>query len=217
MKRVLAQGGDGGSHMTSNWHGLPGQRGVFVLKLKTIADIGLVGLPNAGKSTLLGALSKASPQVADYPFTTLYPQLGTVSDGSDGLTIADLPGLVEGAHKNVGRGHKFLQHIERTRALLYVVDITGFQLSRRHPVLDPYSTIQVLAEELELYCPGLAHSRKAILALNKMDTPQANERLSLLLQQLQEKSHVEFHTIIGCSALNKTGTEAIKNILFKLL
>lgn len=129
------------------------------------------------------------------------------------MSIADLPGLVEGAHKNVGRGHKFLQHIERTRVLLYVVDMTGFQLSRRHQVLDPYAAIQVLVSELELYCPGLAHSRTAILALNKMDTPSAARNFEILLQQLKEKSPIEFHSIIGCSALNKTGTEAIKNII----
>jgi GTP-binding protein len=129
------------------------------------------------------------------------------------VKIADLPGLVEGAHRNVGRGHKFLQHIERTRALLYVLDIGGFQLSRRHSMLDPYSALQVLVSELELYCPGLAHSRQAILALNKMDTPQAHNNFEILLQQLKESSPVEFHSIIGCSALNRTGTEAIKNII----
>lgn len=129
------------------------------------------------------------------------------------MSIADLPGLVEGAHRNVGRGHRFLQHIERTRALLYVVDITGFQLSSRHPVLDPYTAIQVLVKELELYCPGLAHSRKAVLVVNKMDTPQAPMSMEVLLQQLKGKSPINFHSIIGCSALNKTGTEAIKNII----
>lgn len=129
------------------------------------------------------------------------------------VSVADLPGLVEGAHNNVGRGHKFLQHIERTSVLLYVVDIMGFQLSRRHTMLDPYNSICVLVEELESYCPGLAHSRKSILALNKMDTPQAHKYLQVLLQKLKERSPVDFHSIIACSALEKTGTEAIKSIL----
>lgn len=144
--------------------------------------------------------------------TTLQPEVGVIT-GEGSASIADLPGLVEGAHRNVGKGHRFLQHIERTRALLYVVDIGGFQLSSRHPVLDPYAAIQVLVSELELYCPGLAHSRQAILALNKMDTPHASKNFEILLHQLKEKSPVEFHSIIGCSALNKTGTEAIKNII----
>lgn len=148
----------------------------------------------------------------------MQPQLGVLAgsgegSGEESVSVADLPGLVEGAHRNVGRGHRFLQHIERTRVLLYVVDITGFQLSRRHPVLDPYAAIQVLVSELELYCSGLAHSRTAILALNKMDTPCASRNFEILLQQLKEKSPIEFHSIIGCSALNKTGTEAIKNII----
>ena len=144
--------------------------------------------------------------------TTLQPELGVLA-GEESVTIADLPGLVEGAHRNVGRGHRFLQHIERTRALLYVVDIGGFGLSSRHRVLEPYAAIQVLVSELELYCPGLAHSRPAILAINKMDTPHASNKLEILLHRLREKSPVEFHSIIGCSALNKTGTEAIKNII----
>lgn len=129
------------------------------------------------------------------------------------MSVADLPGLVEGAHNNVGRGHKFLQHIERTSVLLYVVDIMGFQLSRRHTMLDPYNSVCVLVDELESYCPGLAHNRKSILALNKMDTPQAHNHLQVLLQRLKERSPVDFHSIIGCSALSKTGTEAIRSIL----
>lgn len=130
--------------------------------------------------------------------------------------MADLPGLVEGAHCNVGRGHKFLQHIERTQVLLYVVDITGFQLSHRHRALDAYSSTEVLVKELELYSPGLAHQRKAILAVNKMDSPQALSKFEVLLLELKEKSPVHFHSIVACSGLNKTGTEAIKKILFSL-
>lgn len=147
----------------------------------------------------------------------MYPQLGILprSDGG-GLSIADLPGLVQGAHQNIGRGHRFLRHVERTKALLYVVDITGFQLSSRHPILDPYTTIEVLVKELELYHPGLACNRKAILALNKMDMPCALEHFQLLLQQLKNKSFIEFHSIIGCSALEMMGIETIKNVLLSM-
>lgn len=123
---------------------------------------------------------------------------------------------MEGAHANVGRGHKFLQHIERTQVLLYVVDIRGFKLSGRHPHLDPFESLKVLVEELELYCPGLAHARRAVLALNKMDSPEAPANLQCLLCRLKENSLLHFDGIVGCSAQNKTGTESIKKILFNL-
>ena len=152
-----------------------------------------------------------------YLVTTLLPQIGTITLSNQSLTIADIPGLVEGAHANIGRGHKFLQHIERTKALLYVVDIRGSQLSSRHPHMDPFESLQVLVEELELYCSGLAHTRKAVLVLNKMDSPEAQTNLKCLLGELKEHSPLHFDGIIGCSARNKTGTEMIKNILFNLL
>lgn len=146
----------------------------------------------------------------------MLPQIGTVALSNRSLSIADIPGLVEGAHANVGRGHKFLQHIERTKALLYVVDIRGFQLSSRHPHLDPFESIKVLVKELELYCPGLAHNRKAVLALNKMDSPEGPANLERLLYQLKENMPLHFNSIVGCSALDRTGTETIKKILFSL-
>ena len=149
--------------------------------------------------------------------TTLRPYLGTISQGQgELLTIADLPGLVEGAHQNVGMGHKFLQHIERTRVLLYVVDINGFQLSGRHVPRTPYETTELLVDELEMYSPGLAYQRKAVLVVNKMDTPQTLQHFETLLQQIKAQSPLDFHCIVGCSALNKTGMETIKNILFEI-
>lgn len=151
------------------------------------------------------------------PVTTVQPEIGMLFRGGESdLSIADLPGLVEGAHQNVGRGHKFLQHVERTKALLYVVDIGGFQLSNRHDFLDPYTSIRVLVKELELYCPGLAYNREAILAINKMDCPGSIVALRKLLQQLQGNCPVKFHSIIACSAANNTGTEAIKQSLVHL-
>lgn len=150
--------------------------------------------------------------------TTIKPQLGTLTT-SDGypLTIADLPGLVEGAHDNVGMGHKFLQHVERTRALLYVIDINGFQLSRRHAVRDAYSSLQLLVEELEKYCPGLAHQRKAVLVLNKMDSPLAVEKAVMFQAALATLSPVQLSCVVKCSAISSCGTEALKLVLLDLL
>ena len=132
------------------------------------------------------------------------------------LTMADLPGLVEGAHRNVGMGHKFLRHIERTSMLLYVVDINGFQLSRRCVPRTPYESIELLVKELEEYCPGLALQKKAVLAVNKLDTPEAHKNFRILLEEMQKSSPIEFHSIVGCSALNKNGTDILKNILLNL-
>ena len=148
--------------------------------------------------------------------TTLVPQIGAITSQERTLSVADIPGLVEGAHANVGRGHKFLQHIERTQVLLCVLDIAGFQLSRRHPRYDAYESLQVLVNELELYCPGLAHERKMVLILNKMDLVQATASMKKLLGQLEVSSPAQFHHIVGCSAHNKMGIEAIKKILFSL-
>ncbi len=145
------------------------------------------------------------------------PEIGTISrSGASDLSIADLPGLVEGAHKNVGRGHKFLQHVERTEVLLYVVDVGGFQLSNRHKFLDAYSTIHVLVKELELYCPGLARNKEAILAVNKMDGPHALKEFEMLLQQLKGGCPSDFSTIVACSAANGMGTKAIKQSIINL-
>lgn len=150
--------------------------------------------------------------------TTLRPQLGTVfGNGGRSFTIADLPGLVEGAHNNIGMGHRFLQHIERTKLLLYVVDINGFQLSGRHITRDPYESIQLLMNELEMYHTGLGSTRKAVLIVNKMDSPQALEKFQSLHRKLQESVSAYFQCIVGCSALKKVGTEIIKKLLFDLL
>lgn len=150
------------------------------LELKILADIALVGFPNAGKSTLISAVSKARPKVADYPFTTLVPNLGVVSLGTgESFVIADIPGLIEGAHEGVGLGHEFLRHIERSRVLLFVVDASG--LEGRNPVDD----MRILRRELELYQPQLAE-RPAILFANKTDLSEVEAYLAPLEAEAKE-------------------------------
>jgi GTP-binding protein len=167
----VAQGGKGGlgnRHFLSNRNrapeqalpGLPGEERQLRLELKLLAEVGIIGLPNAGKSTLIAALSAARPKIADYPFTTLIPNLGVVRRPSgDGTVFADIPGLIAGAHTGLGLGHDFLRHIERTRLLLHLVDATA-----DHP-LDNYQTIQ---QELAAYGHQLSQ-RPQIFALNKID------------------------------------------------
>ncbi|MBN2159959.1 MAG: GTPase ObgE [Spirochaetes bacterium] len=168
---MAASGGIGGkgnaffktaTHQTPRFSqpGMPGEEKRVTLNLKLIADIGLVGLPNAGKSTLLGRITNAKPKIADYPFTTLTPNLGVIQkeDGST-LKIADIPGIIEGAHKGHGLGLSFLQHIERVRAVLYIIDITGDDLSY---------TLHLLRSELETYNVELT-SKPYYILLNKID------------------------------------------------
>lgn len=143
--------------------GMPGEVKQLRLQLKLLADVGLVGFPNAGKSTLISRISAAKPRIADYPFTTLTPHLGVVALSDDrSFVVADVPGLIEGAHRGLGLGHQFLRHLERTRLLVHMIDVAG--TSGRDPV-DDYTTIQ---RELELYRPELA-DKPAIAAANKMD------------------------------------------------
>lgn len=151
--------------------GEPAQARWLRLELKLLADVGLVGMPNVGKSTLISAVSAARPKIADYPFTTLVPNLGVVSLGpGESFVMADIPGIIEGAHQGVGLGHAFLRHIERTSVLVFVVDASGRE--GRHPVDD----LKVLEKELELYSPDLLE-RPQIVAANFMDLPDAREKL----------------------------------------
>ncbi|CEG48953.1 obg family gtpase [Plasmopara halstedii] len=143
--------------------GSPGTSQYYELELKTIADVGLVGYPNAGKSTLLSVLSRATPAIAPYPFTTLHPYVGIVEfPDTYRLSVADIPGLIDGAHRNVGLGHDFLRHIERTKILMYVLDTAGSE--GRDPLVD----FNHLQRELELYAPGIS-SRPSLIVANKMD------------------------------------------------
>src|SRR6202047_5305019 len=185
---VLSRGGSGGrgnTHFKSSTNrvprqfteGEPGEEGYFLLELRKIADVGLVGYPNAGKSTLLGKISAAHPKVASYPFTTLHPIVGVIEfDEYRRATVADIPGLIEGAHRNVGLGHDFLRHITRCRLLLFVLDIAGSE--GRHPIED----LQNLRREIDLYDSPLSQRPWYIIA-NKMDLPGADENLRALRQR----------------------------------
>lgn len=185
---LLCQGGRGGRgniHFKSSRNraprqfteGAPGEEGWFFLELRMIADAGLVGYPNAGKSTLLGVLSAAHPKVAAYPFTTLHPVVGVMDfPGFRRATVADIPGLIEGAHRDVGLGHDFLRHIVRCRTLLLVVDAAGSEGR------DPVDDARKIREELRLYDPLLARRPWALVA-NKTDLPGAEENLPRLAQE----------------------------------
>jgi GTP-binding protein len=170
------------------------------LELKSVADIGLVGYPNAGKSTLLRALTGARPKVAPYPFTTLHPILGTLSCGDfRTLKIADIPGLIKDAHKGVGLGHDFLRHIERTKFLVYILDMAGTEA--RNPV-DDYRNLR---RELRLYRRDLL-KRPSIVVANKMDRPEAAE----FLKEFKRRTRLQ---PLEISAEKGTGLENLKEML----
>src|SRR5580765_2291708 len=160
--------------------GESGDEGEFLFELRIIAEVGLVGYPNAGKSTLLTAISRARPKVAPYPFTTLHPQIGIV-EYSDfhRLTVCDVPGLVEGAHQNVGLGHKFLRHIERCSVLVLLVDMAGTDGRA------PWDDYKHLLSELELYDPSLIQRPRLVVA-NKMDEPVAEENLKKFKRRIRK-------------------------------
>ena len=205
---VVARGGRGGRgniHFASATHrapthaekGTPGQEGWIELELKLIADIGLVGAPNAGKSTLLAALTEARPEVGAYPFTTLTPNLGVSAfDEEHRAVIADLPGLIEGAHEGKGLGHQFLRHAERTRVIVGVVDGAG---------RDPVSEWRAVLDELRLHDPALAE-RPMPLVVTKLDLPEVGERWPELRQALRTEA-VE---PIAVSAHAGTGLEILR-------
>ncbi len=189
IRVTVAKGGRGGrgnprfatstNRVPHEWEpGAPGEERNLELELKTIADVGLVGYPNAGKSTLLSAVSQARPKIAPYPFTTLHPMVGVIEYPDYArITVADIPGLIDGAHDNVGLGHSFLRHIERTVVLAYVLDMAGTDNRL------PWDDLEHLRSELELYMPGLSR-RATVIAANKMDCPEAEANLAELKKRL---------------------------------
>lgn len=186
-ERILVVRGGMGGHPQNQYHGQKGEVDNVVLSLKLIADVGFVGFPNAGKSTLLRALSRAAPKVANYPFTTISPNIGVMEYADHRqISLADLPGLIEGAHRNFGLGHKFLKHVERTSMLLFIVDINGFRLSESTAHRSAYETVMSLNKELELYKEDLL-TKPAILAVNKMDTEHAMDKYEELLEKLEKQ------------------------------
>jgi GTP-binding protein len=209
MRLLAAAGGKGGfgnvHFATATYQvpriaelGQPGEARELELELKLLADVGLVGFPNAGKSTLLSMISAARPKIAPYPFTTLQPNLGVVGVGDFSFVVADIPGLIEGAHRGVGLGFDFLRHVERTRLLIHVVDAAG--VDGRDP-LDDYRQIN---QELRLYQPELAE-RPQIVALNKADLPEARCNLA----RLRAEIGLPASEMIAISAATREGVDTL--------
>ncbi|MBN1196291.1 MAG: GTPase ObgE [Candidatus Aminicenantes bacterium] len=188
--------------------GLPGESITVVLELKLIAFAGLVGLPNAGKSTLISKISGARPRIADYPFTTLTPNLGVVYHGYDSLVVADIPGIISGAHLGEGMGLSFLRHIERNRVLLYLIDVSAFTEN------DPTETFKMLQGELAAHDPRLLRKR-AIVVANKVDLLNAHTGRAGA-DRLQEYCEQQGLPYLEISALRELNLEMLKSRLFGL-
>ena len=213
---VLCRGGAGGKgnvHFKSSRNRAPrqytegeeGEQGYFLFELRTIADAGLVGYPNAGKSTLLRKISAARPKVAAYPFTTLHPIVGVMElPGYRRATIADIPGLIEGAHRGLGLGHQFLRHITRCRVLVFVIDVAGSEGR------DPVEDLKSLRREIDLYNPTLS-SRPWIVVVNKMDLPGAKQNLKAMQERLPRIK------ILATSAAKGEGIDALKEALAAIM
>ena len=205
---IIAKGGRGGQgnhRFKTSTHraprfAQPGEPGQFLklkLELKLIADVGLIGLPNAGKSTLISAISSATPKVADYPFTTLTPNLGVVQTGwGKPFVVADIPGLIEGAHNGAGLGIRFLRHIERTHILVHLIDTSAIDTQ------NPLAGYETINAELAGYSPQLAE-KPQILVLNKMDLPGANQTAETLQAMLKDRE------VLLISALTRDGVEEL--------
>ena len=216
---TIAKGGDGGfgnmrfksainrapRQKTPGW---PGDVRSLKLELKVLADVGLLGMPNAGKSTLISAISNARPRIADYPFTTLHPNLGVVRVGPEqSFVVADLPGLIEGASEGAGLGHLFLRHLQRTRLLLHVIDMAPFDDN-----VDPVKQAKAIVGELKKYDEGL-FTKPRWLVLNKLDMVPAEERVALVkdfVKRLKFKGPV-----FEISALTREGCEPLVKAIYQ--
>ena len=215
---VVAKGGSGGwgnSHFATATRqtpkfaksGLPGDEREITLELKLIADVGLLGFPNVGKSTFLSIISEARPKIANYHFTTLIPNLGVVRIGEgSSFVVADIPGIIEGAHEGIGLGHAFLRHVERTRILLHLVDVSGCEGR------DPIEDVHIINEELVKYSEKLADKPQVIVA-NKMDIPSFNENFEKFKAQMEE----EGYTVFAISAATRQGIDDVINYTSRML
>jgi GTPase len=217
---VLCKGGNGGwgnTHFKTSTNraprranaGQPGEQGVYRLVLKSIADVGLVGFPNAGKSSLTGRLTKARPKTAAYPFTTLHPQIGVIELDADArnpkrLLLADVPGLIEGAHDNRGLGHRFLRHIERCALLIFLIDMAATDGR------DPRDDYKHLLNELELYDKALLAKPRLVVA-NKMDVPESAAHLAKFKRRYKSADVLEISCITG-EGLEKLKKELLKRV-----
>jgi GTP-binding protein len=213
---VIATGGRGGQGNTRfktstnraprfAQPGEPGETRILKLELKLLADVGIIGLPNAGKSTLIRAISSARPKIGDYPFTTITPSLGVVqTDWTEPFVVADIPGLIEGAHKGIGLGIKFLRHIERTRILVHLIDISTIDLD------NPLQAYHIINQELALYNSKLAQ-KPQIIVLNKIDLPDIRKAAEIF------QSAVKDQKIELISARTGKGVEELKRQIVHVL
>ncbi len=216
---TIAKGGDGGfgnmrfksainrapRQKTPGW---PGEKKSLKLELKVLADVGLLGMPNAGKSTLISAISNARPRIADYPFTTLHPNLGVVRVGpSQSFVVADLPGLIEGASEGAGLGHQFLRHLQRTRLLLHVVDMAPFD-----DTVDTVAQAKAIVNELKKYDVKL-HRKPRWLVLNKLDMVPVEKRAALVAEFVRRMRFKG--PVFEISALTREGCESLIHAVFK--
>ena len=216
---LIAKGGDGGfgnlHYKTSTNRaprqktpGWPGERKSLKLELRVLADVGLLGMPNAGKSTLIAAVSNARPKIADYPFTTLHPNLGVVRVGPEqSFVVADIPGLIEGAAEGAGLGHRFLRHLQRTHLLLHMVDFAPFD-----PEVDPVAQARAIVAELKKYDPAL-HAKPRWIVLNKIDMVPEDERekrVADFVRRLRWKGPV-----FRISALTREGCEPLMRAVYQ--
>jgi GTPase len=218
-KIMIAKGGDGGfgnmrfkssinrapRQKTPGW---PGEKKSLKLELKVLADVGLLGMPNAGKSTLIAAVSNARPKIADYPFTTLHPNLGVVRVGPEqSFVIADVPGLIEGAAEGAGLGHQFLRHLQRTRLLLHVVDIAPFDED-----VDPVAQAKAIVAELKKYDKAL-YEKPRWLVLNKLDMVAHDERAARVKDFVKRFKYKG--PVFEISALTREGCEHLVQAIYQ--
>ncbi len=217
---VVAKGGHGGlgnmNFATSTNQaprfakkGTKGEERELQLELRLLADVGIVGYPNAGKSTLISRISRARPKIADYPFTTLTPNLGVVGWRGKSFVVADVPGLIEGAHAGAGLGHQFLRHLERTRVLIHLVDPLAPAEGRA-----PRADLDAIDRELSLYSKELA-GKPQVIAVTKMDVPEAREKLAALRKSFARRKHKP--EILGISAVTGEGMDELLDAVARAL